>query len=187
MFCRWYVTLSSTSLSHFCWIQLAALQGCVYCIISHFVTYTDVSHLFHTCRRWLYIIWLIICSIIEMYFVLAQFVCSHLQLCLFPFWFIVMLCVCHKLVSYIHQDHRYVPLMSDHCDYFVLNSPGGGMLFSYTIHFLMKVGCLHHHTRSESSYHTCYSRLIGCSPSQHLPKVGGDCSDLLQLVSASWC
>jgi hypothetical protein len=69
--------------------------------------------------------------------------------------------------------------MSHHCDCFVLNCPclsllGNGMLFSYTIHFLMKVGCLHHRTRSESFYYTCYSRLIGCSPIQHLPKVGGD-------------
>ena len=69
--------------------------------------------------------------------------------------------------------------MSHHCDYFVLNSTclsslGRGMLFSSTIHFLMMVGCLHHHTGSESPYYTCYSRLIGCSPSQHPQKVGGD-------------
>ena len=99
---RWYVTLSGTSLLCFCWIQLAALPGCVYCIISHVITFTEVSHLFLTCRRWLYIIWFIMCSIIEIYFVLAQFVRSHPQPCSFLFLFIFMLCVCHKLVSSIY-------------------------------------------------------------------------------------
>ena len=107
---RWYVTLSSTSLWCFCWVPLAALPGCVYCIILHVVTFTEVSHLFLTCRRWLYFIWFIMCSITEMYFVLAQFVCSHPQPCSFLFWFIVVLCVCHKLVSSIYQHHINVPL-----------------------------------------------------------------------------
>ena len=38
----------------------------------------------------------------------------------------------------------------------------------------MMIGHLHHHIRSELSYYTCYFRLIGCSPPQHLSKVGGD-------------
>jgi hypothetical protein len=51
---------------------------------------------------------------------------------------------------------------------------GRGMLFSYSILFPMKVGCPQHHNTSESFYFTSYSRLIGCSPSQHHSKVGGD-------------
>ena len=110
-FYRWYVTLSSTSLLCFCWIWLGALPGCAYCVISYFLTFTKASYLFLTCRRWSYILWFIICSIIEMYFVLAQFVCGHPQLCSFLlFWFILMLHICDQFVSSIHQHHIDVPL-----------------------------------------------------------------------------
>ena len=106
---RWYVTLSSTIM-----MLLLSTIGCStrMCVLYHITCchFCWSFTLFLTCRRWLYFIWFIMCSITEMYFVLAQFVCSHPQPCSFLFWFIVVLYVCHKLVSSIYQHHIDVPL-----------------------------------------------------------------------------